>query len=106
MNRYEYYEGTVIWLALNKDEAVGIMVARKDNEGINYSPYAFYVMPAWRRLGIGTDLFRRLTELTDSEGCGLELCVLNHNGPAKRLYKLFGLRSYARLMYRENRRKT
>ncbi|MDR1035889.1 MAG: GNAT family N-acetyltransferase [Deltaproteobacteria bacterium] len=99
---FGYFEGKTVWLALDgRGAAVGLLVAEKDDYGSNYSTCAFYVSPEHRGNGVGTSLFRKLSDHAESEGCGLELLVRNDNVKAKRLYYGFGLKPCAELLYRK-----
>lgn len=50
-----------------------------------------FVLPAYRRLGIGTALLKALAQQAIAEGCGrLEWSVLDWNAPAIAFYKRMG----------------
>jgi GNAT superfamily N-acetyltransferase len=52
-----------------------------------------FVLPEWRRKGIGRRLLRHVAELAVARGCGrLEWSVLDWNEPAIRFYQSLGAR--------------
>lgn len=53
-----------------------------------------FVLPEWRRRGLGTELLRRIAQTAVERGCGrLEWSVLDWNEPAIRFYKKLGARA-------------
>ena len=52
-----------------------------------------FVVPAWRRQGVGRELLRHLARRAVGDGCGrLEWSVLDWNEPAIRFYRAIGAR--------------
>ena len=50
-----------------------------------------FVLPQWRRRGLGTQLLRRIAQTAVERGCGrLEWAVLDWNEPAIEFYKKLG----------------
>jgi GNAT superfamily N-acetyltransferase len=53
-----------------------------------------FVLPEWRRRGLGTELLRRIAQTAVERGCGrLEWSVLDWNEPAIAFYKKLGARA-------------
>ena len=53
-----------------------------------------FVLPEWRRRGLGTQLLRRIAQIAVERGCGrLEWAVLDWNEPAINFYKKLGARA-------------
>lgn len=53
-----------------------------------------FVLPEWRRRGLGTRLLRRIAQTAVERGCGrLEWSVLDWNEPAIKFYKRLGARA-------------
>jgi GNAT superfamily N-acetyltransferase len=53
-----------------------------------------FVLPQWRRRGLGTQLLRRIAHTAVERGCGrLEWSVLDWNEPAINFYKKLGARA-------------
>lgn len=53
-----------------------------------------FVLPQWRRRGLGTELLRRVARTAVERGCGrLEWSVLDWNEPAIKFYKKLGARA-------------
>jgi len=53
-----------------------------------------FVLPEWRRRGLGTRLLRRIAQIAVERGCGrLEWSVLDWNEPAINFYKKLGARA-------------
>jgi GNAT superfamily N-acetyltransferase len=53
-----------------------------------------FVLPEWRRRGLGTQLLRRIAQTAVERGCGrLEWSVLDWNAPAIAFYKKLGARA-------------
>ncbi len=53
-----------------------------------------FVVPQWRRRGLGTQLLRRIAHIAMERGCGrLEWSVLDWNEPAIKFYKKLGARA-------------
>ena len=53
-----------------------------------------FVLPQWRRRGLGTQLLRRIAHTAVNRGCGrLEWSVLDWNEPAIKFYKKLGARA-------------
>jgi GNAT superfamily N-acetyltransferase len=53
-----------------------------------------FVLPQWRRRGLGSQLLRRIAQIAVERGCGrLEWSVLDWNEPAIGFYKKLGARA-------------
>jgi GNAT superfamily N-acetyltransferase len=53
-----------------------------------------FVLPQWRRRGLGSQLLRSIAQIAIERGCGrLEWSVLDWNEPAIRFYKKLGARA-------------
>src|SRR4051794_40093539 len=53
-----------------------------------------FVLPQWRRRGLGTQMLRRIAQLAVERGCGrMEWSVLDWNDPAIDFYKKLGARA-------------
>jgi GNAT superfamily N-acetyltransferase len=53
-----------------------------------------FVLPEWRRRGLGSQLLRRIAQTAVDRGCGrLEWSVLDWNAPAIAFYKKLGARA-------------
>lgn len=87
-----------VLLARSGDTAVGFAVFFR-----SYSTFLgragiyledLFVVPQWRRRGIGRRLFRKVAEIAVARGCGrLEWAVLDWNAPAIEFYTALGARA-------------
>jgi GNAT superfamily N-acetyltransferase len=89
---------------------VRVLMARADARAVGFAVYFYnfstflgrsglyledlFVLPAWRRQGVGRQLLRELARLAVREGCGrLEWSVLDWNTPAIEFYRSIGARA-------------
>lgn len=86
-----------------------VLLAEADGEMVGYAFYLFtystflarptlylediFILPAFRRRGIGVRMLRALARIAKRKGCGrMEWCVLDWNEPAHRFYRKLGAR--------------
>ena len=89
---------------------VRVLVARAAGRAVGFAVYFYnfstflgrpgvyledlFVLPGWRRQGVGRRLLRELARLAVAEGCGrLEWSVLDWNTPAIEFYRSIGARA-------------
>ena len=79
-------------LALRRDEALGIVVARRDgDEPQVFDVFSMWVAPEARRQGVGGRLLEAIEDwIRDSGGAIVRLSVTNTSAAAQRLYEEAG----------------